>query len=130
MVSIPSAFVLLALALIGAMSPARPTLSFAAAFAAWPTSEQELRVQKATPDGGWRQAVRTESVRTARSIASQRDANAERRERTTSSDPAWVALAKVAAHESHIAASTPSEHGSGLRAPGLPAPSSRAPPLA
>jgi hypothetical protein len=130
MVSVPSAFVLLVLALVGAMSPARTTVSLSRALAAWSPSAKEIRAQDATPDAAWSQAVRPESVRSARSIASQRDANAERRERTSGGDPAWVMLASMAAHDSRVASRAPCECDTGIRTPGLPAPSSRAPPLA
>ena len=126
MVSIPSALVLLVLALVGAMSPSA-TATRAIAVAA-PT-RQEIRAADATPDAGWQQAVRTDAVQAARHSVGRRAESADRHERSTSTGPAWMPLALTAAHASRAAALVRRERVTVVGAPGLPAPSSRAPPL-
>jgi len=130
MMSASSVLVLFVLALVGATSFVLPTVSLSRALVAGPPSEQEIRSRDARRDGGWQHAMRTESVRPTRSSASARDASAERRERTTSAGPSWVSLATIDAHASRVARLVPCECGVGIHAPGLPASSTRAPPLA
>jgi hypothetical protein len=128
MVSIPSALMLLVIALVGVMSPSRdasvPQSSTVAS-----QSGQELRRNDAGHDAGWRQAVRTEALRPARSSVDKRDPSSERRERSTAVDPAWIPLASSATDASGSAGIVLHARASAVRAPGLPEPSSRAPPI-
>jgi hypothetical protein len=126
MVSIPSALVLFVLALVGAMSPSASTKR---AITAAAPARHEIRATDATPDAGWQQAVRTDAVRGARYATGRRDDSTDRHERSTSAGPAWMPLALTAAHASRTAGLARRERVSAVGAPGLPAPSSRAPPL-
>lgn len=127
MVSIPSALVLLVLALVGATSPTAAMATRAIGVTS--PARQEIRGDDANTDAGWRQAVRTNAVRVPRPTAGQRDAAADRHERTTGASPAWMPLARTAAQASRAAGLARRERVSVIGAPGLPAPSSRAPPL-
>jgi hypothetical protein len=126
MVSIPSMVVLLVLALVGAMSPSAPA---ARATGVAALAHQEIRSDDSTPDAGWRQAVRTDAVRAPRPSADRRDAAGDRHERSTGAGPVWVPLALATADDTRAAGLARRERVSAIGAPGLPAPSSRAPPL-
>jgi hypothetical protein len=130
MVSIPSALVLLVLAMLSAMSPARAATPVSRAFTASSSpSERAVRKDDTAPDAGWRQAVRTDAVRAARFSSVRRDAGADRRERSASVDPAWIPLPRSAARTSRAAALARRERPTPIGVPGQPAPSSRAPPV-
>ena len=133
MVSIPSTLVVLVMGLAGALSPGRRTTSPASAFTTLSTlapSRQQIESDETSPDATWQHAMRTDVVHPARSSVSQRDGSSDRRERTANASPAWLPLARAAAHESRTAGLDARARASTIGAPGLSAPSSRAPPIA
>jgi hypothetical protein len=129
MVSIPSALMLLVIALVGAVGFARATSPLSPVVTVASQRGQELRANAATPESDWPHAVRTDVDRPARSSIGKRDGSPDRRERTTTVDPAWIPLAQTAAHASLTAGLVLHARASARRTPGLPAPSSRAPPI-
>jgi hypothetical protein len=127
MVSIPSALMLLVVVLAGAMSPAR-AMPLTWEVTASAPAHREIRLDDANRDAGWRQAVRTDVACAARVVVSKRDGGPDRRERAAGAGFAWIPLERTAAHASRVASLALRERAPVAGAPGLPAPSSRAPP--
>jgi hypothetical protein len=127
MVSIPSALVLLVIALLGVMSSAG-SASPAPSNGASP-SGHVLRPSDASHDVAWGEAVRADAFRPMRPSVDKRDGSADRRDRSASANPAWDSLEYSATHASRSAGVVVHARAAAIRAPGLPAPSSRAPPI-
>jgi hypothetical protein len=130
LVNAPSAFVLLAVLIAGATGSAWRTCPVARALTAWTSARHEILQSEVATTTGSRHGLRTDAVRSSRASLGSRHGSVERRDRAGAGDPAWVPLAQAEERASRIAGHTEREQAVGITAPGLPAPSSRAPPAA
>jgi hypothetical protein len=130
LVNAPSALMLLAVLVAGATGSAWRTVPAARVLVAWTFSRHDALQPDVTTTTGPRHAVRTDAARASRPSLGSRHGGVERREGAGGGDPAWISLAQAEAHASRTAGHAEREQARGIMAPGQPAPSTRAPPIA
>jgi hypothetical protein len=130
LVNAPSAFVLLAVLIAGATGSAWRTFPAARALTAWTSARHEILQGEVVTTTGPRHGLRTDAARPSRPNLSSGHGGVDRREGTGTGGPAWVSLARAEARAWRAAGHVEREHARENSTPGLPAPSSRAPPAA